>query len=573
MIRPKLFRETIIVILMILVVILPRFIGVSEFVQNDEPDWVRRGANFYFAMGQREFENTIQDYHPAITTLWAGAISTWFYFPEHRASGEYFDWYEAFERYIIHNGEDSLALLEGGRIVLLIGNSILFVLFFYLMRELVGLLPATVATLVLSFDPFHFGFTRLMAHEGMLSLALMTSLAAFLLYFYKGRNVYVLAISTFTTAVGMLSKSPGIIMVLFVGFIFFVEIISNLQSGEGDWVNFLKDQIKVFGIWLLELSGFYFILWPGMWIAPREMLSYVYGTAFSYASIGQRLEVKSDPNLNVSFFKNLVNRSASFWDDILWTLTPVVWFGLILAVVILFFYYRKQEYSLPQRTMAYFIWFGVFYFFMNAVSRGRNPQHYIMTTFSSFDIAAGMGMVFVGDILVKNGKGVVKKYGQWLVLVVLIGLQVAGWYSYYPYFVNYCNPVMEAVNGGGCEQKAGYGEGLDLAAAYLSNKSNAEDLTVLSWWGIGGVSYFFPGEVELIPVSPKWTEGLTDKLKRSDYLVVYYVVQHRWNQPASLMAALEGVEPEHRIWLNDVEYVRIYAVGDLPDVVFIPDFE
>jgi 4-amino-4-deoxy-L-arabinose transferase-like glycosyltransferase len=50
----------------------PRLADLDQFVTSDEPYWLTLSANFYYALGQRDFAQTFQREHPAVTTLWAG---------------------------------------------------------------------------------------------------------------------------------------------------------------------------------------------------------------------------------------------------------------------------------------------------------------------------------------------------------------------------------------------------------------------------------------------------------------------------------------------------------------------
>jgi hypothetical protein len=63
-----------------------------------------------------------------------------------------------------------------------------------------------------------------------------------------------------------------------------------------------------------------------------------------------------------------------------------------------------------------------------------------------------------------------------------------------------------------------------------------------------------------------WEEKERISLAASDYLLVYSNQRFR-DRPESLLDALEGIEPEKRIWLHGIEYVRIYDVDDLPGEV------
>ena len=109
----------------------------------------------------------------------------------------------------------------------------------------------------------------------------------------------------------------------------------------------------------------------------------------------------------------------------------------------------------------------------------------------------------------------------------------------------------------------GVGEGLDQAARFLNQMPDAENLRVYSWYGKGPFSYFFKGETATIPTGITWSEGFIHKLLSSDYLVVY---TNQWYRqiPPELFDILEGVEPFHRVWIEEIEYTRIYKVEDIP---------
>ena len=64
---------------------------------------------------------------------------------------------------------------------------------------------------------------------------------------------------------------------------------------------------------------------------------------------------------------------------------------------------------------------------------------------------------------------------------------------------------------------------------------------------------------------------MLERLRRSDYLVLYYDHQLKRDMPAKLMQDIQAVIPEKSIRLYGIEYIRIYRVQDLPDSVFIPD--
>ncbi|MGD9093484.1 MAG: hypothetical protein PVF74_11610, partial [Anaerolineales bacterium] len=75
------------VILITLAILLPRAVALDRFATPDEHLWVYRSANFYYALGQRDFASTFQKEHPGVTTMWAGMAGFLTRFPEYRGSG------------------------------------------------------------------------------------------------------------------------------------------------------------------------------------------------------------------------------------------------------------------------------------------------------------------------------------------------------------------------------------------------------------------------------------------------------------------------------------------------------
>ena len=62
-------RKTILVLVLLVLTLAPRLASLDSFVTIDEPFWLSVGANYYYALGQRELENTVYEYHPAVTTM------------------------------------------------------------------------------------------------------------------------------------------------------------------------------------------------------------------------------------------------------------------------------------------------------------------------------------------------------------------------------------------------------------------------------------------------------------------------------------------------------------------------
>ncbi len=106
-------------IALISLLLIPRLAGINLFATVDEPYWLTAGSDFYYALGQRDFANTVYDYHPAVTTMWIVAAAMLLYFPQYRGLGQgYFDVYkDSLEIFLLSHGRTPLGLMVVARII------------------------------------------------------------------------------------------------------------------------------------------------------------------------------------------------------------------------------------------------------------------------------------------------------------------------------------------------------------------------------------------------------------------------------------------------------------------------
>jgi hypothetical protein len=109
--------------------------------------------------------------------------------------------------------------------------------------------------------------------------------------------------------------------------------------------------------------------------------------------------------------------------------------------------------------------------------------------------------------------------------------------------------------------QVGWGEGLDQAAQYLNEKPDAKRLHVMSWYPIGSFSYYFKGHTEYMTSPYVVTDSMWNEFLSSDYAVIY-VNQWQRNLHNKILDYLSQQEPEKRIWIDGIEYVRIYNLTE-----------
>jgi hypothetical protein len=149
--------------------------------------------------------------------------------------------------------------------------------------------------------------------------------------------------------------------------------------------------------------------------------------------------------------------------------------------------------------------------------------------------------------------------------------QVWGSLSNFPYYFTDRNPVLYSMGWYNEYPHFPYGEGLEIAAQYLSELPDAENTTVFSYYSRGCFSYYYPGKA--ISFRPYYSDGehatdLLANLKASDYLIVYYANQSQLSHYDNYLKVLSTVEPFHVISLNGYEYVHIYKVDEFPPEIF-----
>lgn len=548
------------------ILLLPRLPALDGFVTADEPYWLSMGANFYYALGQREFQNTIYEYQPAVTTMWIVTAAMLAYFPEYRGLGQGYLEFEKglLDPFLLEHGRDPLILLRQARLIQVLLITALMLTALYLLQRLTGKGAAFSALAFVSLDPFFLGQSRLLDHEAMLALFGLISVLALLVYILQGRALVFLIVSAVAAALAQLTKSSGIALLAPVGMILLMQMIQD-QPAAGRRGSF-AGALKTFGVWIAVLVVTYVILWPGMWVAPGRMLQQVYGNAFSYAFQGARLIALEETQAAPLSLDTDVGSLGEILSAIIWRTTPLTWLGLLFGLTL-----TRDRGLIPPPTR----WVGIFmlalaaaYILLFSLAHGRNSPHYTLSSYVALNLFAGIGWYLAFGWLASRTAALRPALG--FALSFVLALQAGSALAYYPYYFTYENPVLARL-----APREGplfaYGEGLELAARYISEQPDAEDLTALVYYSRGCFSYFFPGRSERFKpyyVEPGHEQELRNALAISDYLVIYYAVQGHHEKYADLIHALDPVEPAKEIWLNGYKYAIVYRIDEIPPEIY-----
>jgi hypothetical protein len=196
--------------------------------------------------------------------------------------------------------------------------------------------------------------------------------------------------------------------------------------------------------------------------------------------------------------------------------------------------------------------FGVF------MSLGvKKFDRYLLPAHGALQLLAGWGWVRAAVWARTRAKWSARLAGAGLAL--LLALQLASSLGTAPYYLSYYNPLLGGSTRAPQVMMVGWGEGLDQAARYLNQLPGIEDAQVASWYS-SSFNLLFEHDAAHIPITPNLPDDELEALLAMDYLVVYI---HEWQRgtPANLLARLAEEEPLLRVWIDGLEYARVYAGG------------
>lgn len=558
------WRTWILALLLLIVITPSHIIQNDQTVTIDEPWWMISGSNYYYALTHRDFENTRYDYHPAVTTTWMVTAGMLSYFPEYRGLGQgYFDVRKPhYEEFLRAQGKDVLTILRNGRYVQTTVILFFAVIAFYFLQLIIGRSIAFLSVSIAMLAPFFLGHARLFNHEGMLAIFVLVSFLAIYVYLHKERKLIYLLISGASFGLAQLTKSSSIVLIGVIGLMLLIQFMRKDETPLRSKLIFVS---KTLSIWLASAAFTYFLLWPGMWVAPGKMLSEVYGNAFSYAFQGARLDAIDEIEETPPAEFNIASRIAGIRLYITYWLsgtTFITWLGMIFAC---FLFFSKSKIENTKSLITYLLILGTLFILMFGFVQGRNYAHYITSTFLAFDIIAGIGWGFAWMYSQNKWQILNKTYASVTFIIALLLTQIGFGLPYAPYYFTYKNPF--------AKQPAtfGYGEGYNLAVNYLSAKPNAQDMQVYVYNGMGTFSYLFAGETlvfKRVYLVDKSYEQIVEEIKSSEYLVLYPVIRNQQPETEKLFTAFEHIAPEATIRINGIDYVYIYNVSEVPESVY-----
>lgn len=489
-------KQVITVAILAIITLLPRIFNLDAFISPDEIRWVANTSGFTTKLAHGKFDQLLQQPHPGITTQWLGAMTV-------RA--------------------DSWTVRK---LPLVIGQSVLVLIIAYLGSRLWGKNTGILLGILLALNPVLIAHTRVYAMDSLLALNLVISILALLLW-QQQKNTRYLIFSGFAGAAAILSKLPGVIIVIYSAMLF---AYWSWQSKS------IKSYRKPLTIWLVSLLISLGIILPSLLLHPFNIMG-------DFAEFFRSDDYQELHQLSTTYYLG----------TLLFQTTPLHIVAFVILVGSLLWSVIDRGNQVIKKILAALLTpsIGIFLFFalllvLQMTLGAKKGDRYILPSFLMFDI--------VTALIITRLMAIKKNIFVTIVLVSTIaGLlwQGATVLQLHPHTLAYVNPIFRQFIG---ERRLGWGEGLDLAAEYLNEKPNADKLTVAAYFPTQ-FAYVFKGHTT---AAHNWEEASVD------YVVLYRAMLQRgeatWE--TDVLNQFKNKQPEKVISLSGVPMVWIYDMGN-----------
>ncbi len=560
-----------------------RLPALAQFLTPDEYLWADRSRNFLIGLldpahvcesptNHTGFEQavglacTLRTGHPGVTTMWTGSIGILLRYLADGAPGRLVDYALDFET----NPLDPRFIAPLRLPTVVLTSWWVAALYWLVWRLFSDRRVALAAGLLLALDPFHAAFSRVIHHDALATTFMLLSLFTALIYWTHNTSRRWLIVSGALAGLAFLSKSPAFILGPVMALISLWTLLSRWMRGEAPSWWHVARTVGDGLLWFGCAVGVFVALWPAMWVIPLDALRTVFFIGSKYATGGH---AKGN-----YFLGNVSQDPGILFYPVTWLLrsSPLAWIGLVALAV--GWVRRQVSKSANQQTPPppqYPVWstqvrvgkvaeqrggggpgpFGVppvgvlllysvlFVIFMTVGE--KKQDRYILSVYPVLNVVAALGLVQVFNIRLQ-----IFNFRLLLVPVILLVQGVLVLVNY-PYYLTYYNPLLGGIRGADRVVTIGWGEGLELAAEYLNQKPDAENLRVSAWYE-STFAPFFKGEA----ISYSKEKG---KAMAGDYVVFYINQLQRRFPDDELFQYFEArYRPEKLISLKGVDYVAIY---------------
>ena len=405
-------------LVLLLVIFLPRVFDLSAFQTADEKRWVTNTVGFITNLAHGDLSHLMQQPHPGITTQWLGAPT-------------------------VFSSSWTIRKLP-----LVCAQSALVLVIGYVFWRLLGRRAAVFITILLALDPLLIAHTRIYAMDSLLSLFLILSIAWLFLWSKTNRRRY-LVFAALTSAAAVLSKLSALIIIPFS--LLLILYLSYSQSARQPalpkaipWRPLL--------FWLAFFVIGLVLILPSLAFNPQLVITDM--IAWFVSDDYQLHQIEPTYYLGTLFFFS----------------TPFHWLALPLLPLLLL----KKPFSQRSKQILILLVFSLLFLLMMSLG-AKKGDRYLLPVFLALDVISGLTVSY---LFAQDWRRLSVKVFRLSVLGLLL-LQIYQVFTIHPHTLAYVNPLTVSYLG---ERRLGWGEGLDLAAAYLNQLPDSSTLTVASYY-------------------------------------------------------------------------------------------
>lgn len=526
-----------------IVALLPRVLDLGTFLTGDEANfWLHRSVAFWNALKRGDFAATAISTHPGVTTMWLGGMGL--RLQDFLLSNE-----------IVRDGSYA-AFIGMVRLPVAITHT-LGVLFGYaLLRKLLPALPAFLAAFCWASDPFMIAFSRVLHVDALAGTFMTLSILAACYYWHHTPRTRWLIISGVCAALGILSKSPALIMGLIVALI----ALAALRNPPDDLPPLARGRWFIAGdrwlvlslaVWGIAMLATVVLLWPTLWTGPSS--------AIALLRLGIEAE-GAEPHMLGNFFLGRADDAPGllFYPvAVALRLTP--W--TLIGVLALPLAYQRARAANRRDLAAFALLVVLFVVAMSIFPKKFN--RYLIPIFPTLDILAAVGLAALFDAvqnaLTRLRSATALAYlRSGLVALVLVAacINVAWWH---PYSIAAFNQLLGGARAGERAFLTGWGEGYSLVAAWLNEQPDITGVVTVSAMNSSIQPYMRRGA----QVRGPQDGGLPNK---AGYIVVY-IRQVQDGSTVPPFSDFYGKHvPLHTVTIHGIDYAWIYQVPPVLDV-------
>ncbi|GIW00096.1 glycosyltransferase family 39 protein [Roseiflexus sp.] len=520
----------VILFLLAIIVRLPNGI----FLTVDEAyHWIALSKRFATTLSTGNFADTFYFGHPAVTTLWLGVAGHWLYdtltVPE-----------------IIGEGKDTFYPLV--RLPAALVTALAIALSYPLLKRLFGFHLALLAALLWIGEPFLVAHSQLFHMDATLTSLMTLSLLLMLIALEDGerplsRSPWWIG-SGLVFGLGLLTKSPALLLIPMAGLIALFrqwDAIRDIRS----FVKALIGCVAPLCVWGGIAAIVWTVLWPAMWVKPL---------ATTWGVVSEILFDGGAPHPWGNFFmgRAVDDPGPLFYLVAIpfrlapWTLIGVLlWVGFTVTD-------GRRAWSGSNRWLLLLALFVVL--FVAAISvMAKKFDRYALPVFPALTILAAAGICrsagflwrgITRFVVVPPQRFIVAGYAC-AIITLAINL-----YAYFPYYLAYYSPLL----GGGAAAEqilpVGWGEGLELAAAFIAAQPDGKDRPI--------AVFYQPVLRPFAPAGVAPLQAIQDP-RRVDYAVAY-IDQLQRNTRPELHQLFRRLQPLYTVRIHGINYAYVYQV-------------